>query len=112
MYDLDAPTGSGFWHWVITNIPASVTGLKRDAGNVQGGVAPPGSLQSNNDMGIPGYQGPCPGEGDSPHRYLLTVYALRTDKLGTTAQATAALSGYMLNKAAIGKASLVVYCKR
>lgn len=105
MYDPDAPTGSGFWHWVVVDIPVTASQLKR-------GMIPPGSLTSANDTGAPGYQGPCPPEGDAPHRYIITVYALNTEKLGTTAKATAALTGFLLNKAAIAKASLIVYSKR
>ena len=112
MYDMDAPSGSGFWHWVMVDIPAGIFELKQGAGDVKSGLAPTGSLQSISDTGQPGYQGPCPGEGETPHRYLLTVYALRTEKLGTSANSTAALSGYLLNKQALAKASLVVYCKR
>jgi Raf kinase inhibitor-like YbhB/YbcL family protein len=112
MYDADAPTGSGFWHWIVVNIPSSISELKRGAGDPQGGLAPAGSLQTINDTGAPGYQGPCPGEGETAHRYLITVYALKTDKLGTTIQSPAALSGFLLNKAALAKASLIVYCKR
>lgn len=112
MYDPDAPTGSGFWHWVVTDIPASVNQLKAGAGNTQNNLTPTGSLQSINDTGATGYQGPCPGEGESPHRYVITVYALNTQKLGTNVNTTAALTGYLLNKAALAKASLIVYCKR
>jgi len=112
MYDMDAPTGSGFWHWVVVDIPANVQGLKQGAGDVKSGLAPTGCLQTINDVGQAGYQGPCPGEGDQPHRYLITVYALNTAKLGTTSASTAALSGFMLNKQAIAKASLIVYLKR
>ena len=112
MYDADAPTGSGFWHWVIVNIPPIVTELKRGAGDPKVSAAPAGSLQSINDTGAAGYQGPCPGEGEAPHRYIITVYALNTDKLVIATGTPAALSGYLLNKAALAKASLVVYCKR
>ena len=104
MYDPDAPTGSGFWHWVVVDIPGTVTQVKR-------GAIPAGSFSSTNDTGAPGYQGPCPPEGDAPHRYIITVYALNTPKLGTTAASTAALTGFMLNKGAIAKASLIVYAK-
>ncbi|WP_345952688.1 YbhB/YbcL family Raf kinase inhibitor-like protein [Mucilaginibacter sp. PAMB04168] len=111
MYDPDAPTGSGFWHWVVINIPASVNQLKQGAGSPDLKVSPTGSLQSQNDTGAPGYQGPCP-DGDTPHRYLITVYALNTNKLAAPSNATAALTGFMLNKAAIAKASLIIYCKK
>ncbi|MCO5945421.1 YbhB/YbcL family Raf kinase inhibitor-like protein [Mucilaginibacter flavidus] len=112
MYDMDAPSGSGFWHWVMVDIPAGVLEIKQGAGDVKSGLAPAGSLQSISDTGQPGYQGPCPGEGEAPHHYLITVYALKTEKLGTTVNSTAALSGFLLNKQALAKASLVVYCKR
>ena len=105
LYDPDAPTGSGFWHWVVVDIPANTTKINR-------GQAIAGSLSSMNDTGASGYQGPCPPEGDAPHRYIITIYALNTTKLGTTATSTAALTGFMLNKAAIAKASLIVYSKR
>jgi Raf kinase inhibitor-like YbhB/YbcL family protein len=80
-YDPDAPTGSGWWHWVIFNIPANVTSLAKGAGNPQARLAPPGSIQSRSDFGKPGYGGPCPPIGDKPHRYQFTVYALKADKL-------------------------------
>lgn len=111
MYDPDAPTGSGFWHWVVINIPASATQLLQGAGNANLKLAPAGSLQGLNDTGAQGYQGPCP-DGDTPHRYFITVYALNTDKLPAPPNATAALTGFLLNKAAIAKASLMVYCKK
>ena len=112
MYDYDAPTGSGFWHWVIVDIPANITELKQAAGDAKTTVAPAGSLQSINDAGFTGYLGPCPPQGDAPHRYIITVYALKTAKLGTSASSTAALTGFMLNGQTLAKASIVVYCKR
>lgn len=112
MYDPDAPTGSGFWHWVIVNIPVSIHELKPGAGDTKSGIAPYGSLQNINDAGFPGYLGPCPPEHDAAHRYVITVYALKTDKLGNTATSTAALTGFMLNSQVLAKASLIVYCKR
>lgn len=112
MYDADAPTGSGFWHWVIVDIPANIHELKQGAGDVKSGIAPQDCLQSINDVGVPGYQGPCPGVGEGDHRYLITVYALKTTKLGTTQASTAALTGYLLGKQLLAKASLMVYMKR
>ncbi|PWG79238.1 YbhB/YbcL family Raf kinase inhibitor-like protein [Pararcticibacter amylolyticus] len=112
MYDADAPTGSGFWHWVLVDIPSNVMQLKSGAGSIPQKLAPDGSLQSLNDTGAPGYQGPCPPEGETAHRYIITVYALNTPKLGTSSQSTAALTGFMLHSATIARASLIVYCKR
>ncbi|RVU01008.1 YbhB/YbcL family Raf kinase inhibitor-like protein [Mucilaginibacter limnophilus] len=111
MYDPDAPTGSGFWHWVVINLPASTSQLSQGAGNADLKLLPAGSLQGQNDTGSQGYQGPCPDD-DTPHRYLITVYALNTDKLSAPPNATAALTGFLLNKASIAKASLIVYCKK
>lgn len=112
MFDMDAPTGSGFWHWVMIDIPAGVTLLKRGAGNPDSGLAPSGSLQRINDTGQMGYLGPCPGEGEGSHRYLITVYALNNEKTAVPAGAPAALTGFLLNKSALAKASIVIYCKR
>ena len=72
-YDPDAPTGSGFWHWLVVNIPADVASLPLDAGDPAGGLMPDGGLQTRTDFGAPGYGGPCPPPGDHPHRYLVTL---------------------------------------
>ncbi len=105
MYDPDAPTGSGWWHWTVVNIPATVTSLPAGAGDPKAGTLPKGAVQGRTDFGAPGYGGPCPPQGDKPHRYLFTVYALKTDKLDLPAEATAALAGFMINANKIGSAS-------
>ncbi len=105
-YDPDAPTGSGWWHWVIFNIPATVTSLPAGAGNPASGQAPTGAVQSNTDFGKPGYGGPCPPKGDKPHRYIFTVYALKVARIDADANATGALVGFMLNANMVGEASL------
>jgi Raf kinase inhibitor-like YbhB/YbcL family protein len=110
IYDKDAPTGSGFWHWVIFNIPANVTELKSDAGNVSKGLAPVGSVQSNTDAGMPGYLGPCPPPGPI-HEYLITVYALKT-KLSQDKTTGPALVGFYANANALAKASIVFYAQQ
>jgi Raf kinase inhibitor-like YbhB/YbcL family protein len=95
MYDPDAPTGSGWWHWVMYNIPASATGLPAGAGN--GRNAPRGSVQGMTDFGTKGYGGPCPPVGDKPHHYHITVFALKTDRLDVPGNATSAYIGFNLN---------------
>jgi Raf kinase inhibitor-like YbhB/YbcL family protein len=105
VYDPDAPTGSGWWHWIMFNIPASVTTLPAGAGDPAAGKAPQGAVQSRTDFGKPGYGGPCPPKGDKPHRYIFTVYALKVDKIDADADASGALVGYMLNANKLGKAS-------
>ena len=100
-YDPDAPTGSGWWHWVMYNIPASTTALAAGAGNARGllssSSAPSGSTEGNTDFGTKGYGGPCPPVGDKPHHYHFTVFALKVDKLAVPGNATAAMVGFNLN---------------
>lgn len=112
VYDPDAPTGSGWWHWVIFNVPAGVNELKTNAGDVQKQTAPQGSVQSVTDYGKPGFGGACPPPGDKPHRYIFTVYALDVPKLDLDKNAMPALVGYMLNQHALAKASLISYYGR
>ena len=107
MYDKDAPTGSGFWHWVVFNIPATATGLPSGAGDAAKNLLPPGTIQSLTDFGKPGYGGPCPPPG-APHEYLITVYALKT-KLSLDASASPAFVGFNLGMNLLAKASIVMY---
>jgi Raf kinase inhibitor-like YbhB/YbcL family protein len=108
LHDQDAPTGgAGFWHWVVVNLPATATGLPRGAGAASGNALPEAARQINTDFGAPGYGGPCPPQGREPHRYTFTVYALKVDKLDLPANATASLTGFMVNGNALGKASFV-----
>jgi Raf kinase inhibitor-like YbhB/YbcL family protein len=104
VYDPDAPTGSGWWHWVIFNIPPSVNKLPANAGKPDSGLAPQGSIQSMTDFGQPGYGGPCPPAGDKPHRYIFTVYALKVDQLPLKPEASGAMVGFYLNQNALAKA--------
>lgn len=104
VYDPDAPTGSGWWHWVIVNLPATTTELPEGAGN-EGGKLPANAQQVRTDFGKPGWGGPCPPQGDKPHRYIFTVYALKTDKLDIPSDGTAALAGFMINANKLGSAT-------
>lgn len=112
VYDEDAPTGSGWWHWLIFDIDKHCMELKADAGDVLKQIAPAQSVQSKTDFGIPGYGGPCPPPGNTAHRYVITLYALSTEKLGLNAFANPALVGFYLEKNSIEKASLIFYCKQ
>ena len=106
MYDPDAPTGSGWWHWVVFNIPPSTTSLPAGAGDASGAKLPQGAIQGRTDFGSPGYGGPCPPQGDRPHRYVFTVHALKVDRIDADANASAAMVGFMLNANRLGKVTL------
>ncbi|HUO78945.1 MAG TPA: YbhB/YbcL family Raf kinase inhibitor-like protein [Steroidobacteraceae bacterium] len=112
VYDPDAPTGSGWWHWVLFDLPPTVTSLPAGAGDPAGGKLPKGAVQTGTDFGKPGFGGPCPPQGDKPHRYVFTLYALKVDKLGADPAATAAMVGFMLNANALEKTSFTVYYGR
>jgi Raf kinase inhibitor-like YbhB/YbcL family protein len=112
VYDPDAPTGSGWWHWVIFDMSPATTALPAGAGDVAGGKAPKGAVQTATDYGKPGYGGPCPPQGDKAHRYVFTLYALKVDKLGADPAAPAAMVGFMLNANAIEKTTFTVYYGR
>lgn len=103
MYDPDAPTGSGWWHWVAFDIPASVTSL--DAGASRGAM-PDGTIESRTDYGTYGFGGACPPVGDKDHHYILSVYALDVATLGVDKDASAALVGFNIHAHTIGKASI------
>lgn len=111
MYDPDAPTGSGFWHWVVFDIPANSNELVTNAGT-KSNLIPKGAVQSITDYGIKGFGGPCPPEGHGFHAYIITVYALKTDKLGTDENTNPAVVGFNLWNQTLAKASIVVYYKR
>ena len=103
MYDPDAPTGSGFWHWVVMNIPATATSIPTGASGT--GKMPTGAVEMRTDFGTTGYGGPCPPAGDKPHRYIFTLFALKVDKLDVNPQATAAMVGFMTRANTIGTAT-------
>ena len=111
-YDPDAPTGSGFWHWLVVNIPPNVTELEIDAGNRHSPKLPSGALQTRTDYGAPGYGGPCPPPGDHPHRYLFTVFAVGAERLEVAADSSAAVVGFQLNFNTLAKATLMGLYKR
>ena len=119
VHDPDAPTGSGFWHWAVYNIPPTVTSLAQGAGNSPA-TLPAGAYGGNTDFfdtgatgGNGNYGGPCPPAGDTPHRYNFTIYALSVDQVevagGIPRTGTAGLHSFVINKgvgpALLGKAT-------
>lgn len=106
MYDPDAPTGSGWWHWVVYNIPKHVNSLAAGAGNPDGKKLPPSVAQGRNDYGAYGFGGACPPAGDKAHRYIFTIYALDVDHLELAPDASAAMLGFMIQKHKLGSATL------
>ena len=107
VYDPDAPTGSGFWHWVMFDIPASVTSLPKNAGDPKATLAPAGAIQGHNDAGAQGYFGPCPPKGDKPHHYHFQVFAVDVDKLDADETASPAVVGFNLHFHTLAKATLI-----
>ncbi len=110
-YDPDAPTGSGWWHWQIVNIPSNVSTLATGAGDSSKKLAPKGSLQISNDYGLAGFGGACPPEGHGAHRYQFTVHALST-KLELPENASGALAGYMINANSLASSTIEALYKR
>lgn len=96
-YDPDAPTGSGWWHWQVINLPANVMELASNAGSVKENLLPKGALQIRNDYGVKGFGGACPPAGHGVHHYRFTLHALSVDKLELPKNASSALAGYMIN---------------
>lgn len=117
VYDPDAPTGSGWWHWVVFNIPASTTRIDANSGiaaNSAFPVAqlPEGVIESLTDFGQPGYGGACPPQGDPKHRYIFTLHALDIENIDLPANSMPALVGFSMNGHRLGKAEFTVYYGR
>lgn len=105
-YDPDAATGSGFWHWLVIDIPASVTSLAAGAGSAPGGL-PAGAFHVCNDFGTKDFLGAVPPAGDAPHRYVFAVHAVDVEKLGIDSSVTPAIAGLNLHVHAIARGLLV-----
>ena len=99
-YDPDAPTGSGFWHWTVANIPADVTEL------AAGAALPPGAVEGRTDFGAPGFGGAAPPAGHGPHRYIFTVFAVDVETLDVTPDNSGAVFGFNLHFHTLAKASI------
>lgn len=109
-YDPDAPTGSGWWHWVAFDIPADVNSLAQGAGS-EGGEMPDGAVQSRTDFGATGFGGACPPPGEV-HRYEFTVHALGVESLGLDENVSAALVGFMTGANSLGSADITAVYTR
>lgn len=99
-YDPDAPTGSGFWHWTVANIPVDVTEL------AEGAAVPAGAVEGRTDFGPPGFGGAAPPQGHGPHRYIFTVFAVDVHRLDVTPENSGAVFGFNLHFHTLARASI------
>jgi Raf kinase inhibitor-like YbhB/YbcL family protein len=104
--DRDNP--SGWWHWVIYNIPGDISSLSDRAGSDQKAQLPAGAIHGRTDLGTLDYTGPCPDKGDAPHRYTFTVYALDVPTLAVDAGASGAMVVETAHDHVLAKGDLVV----
>ncbi|MDN4503241.1 YbhB/YbcL family Raf kinase inhibitor-like protein [Alteromonadaceae bacterium BrNp21-10] len=112
VYDPDAPTGSGWWHWQVVNIPANVMELAADAGSSKASSMPTGSVQIANDYGSKSFGGVCPPNGHGVHHYRFTIHALSVEKLELPDDASGALAGYMINANTLASSTIEALYKR
>ncbi|MEY9962724.1 Raf kinase inhibitor-like YbhB/YbcL family protein [Streptacidiphilus sp. MAP12-16] len=108
MYDPEAPTGSGFWHWVVADIPASTTSLPENAGTLNSTSLPAGAFQLDGDAGMPRYIGGAPPAHSGVHDYYITVTALDIPKTGLNATTSGALLGFSIDSHTVARATLVL----
>lgn len=112
IFDTDARQGSGWWHWLVFDIPATASGLVSGAGSADGRKLPPGAIQSSTSFGQSGFGGACPPKGDPPHHYQVTVYALDVPRLGLEPSATPMEVKAALGQHTLGQAMLVPLYRR
>lgn len=110
MYDPDAPTGSGWWHWIVYDIPKNVNSISSNASKLK--TLPQGAKEGITDYQTASFGGACPPKGDKAHQYIITIYALDIAKLSISSDANPALLGYMINAHTISKSSIISYYQR
>jgi Raf kinase inhibitor-like YbhB/YbcL family protein len=106
IFEPDEPTGSGFWHWLVVNLPPSTTSLAEGVGKPGTTMLPFGAVQARNDAGTAAYFGPCPPQGDAPHHYVITIFAVKVDKLNIDRSTSGAVVGFNLHFNTLDKASV------
>ncbi|MDX2082882.1 MAG: YbhB/YbcL family Raf kinase inhibitor-like protein [Rickettsiales bacterium] len=112
VYDPDAPTGSGWWHYLAINIPANYSEFKSGFAAENKFITKDGINQIRNDFGVHNFGGPCPPKGDKVHRYIFTIFALKVEKLDVSESSSPALAGYMINQNVLAKASFAATYRR
>jgi Raf kinase inhibitor-like YbhB/YbcL family protein len=105
VYDPDAPSGSGWWHWVVYDLPADTDRLDHGVGTLNSSNLPGNAMQALSDFGVQAWGGTCPPQGDKPHRYIFTVHALNVEQLDAPNNATPAMVGYMIHANTLATAS-------
>jgi Raf kinase inhibitor-like YbhB/YbcL family protein len=108
LFDPDVPeTGSGWWHWVVYDLPASTNSLPKGAGTEHSSTLPAGTQQGRTDLGTDAYHGPCPDKGQAPHHYRFKIYALSVEKLDVPPEASGAMVTSTAKESVLGKAVFV-----
>jgi len=110
LFDPDAPTGSGWWHWIIVNIPPNVTEIPEDASGKH--QLPKGAIETITNFGKSGFGGPCPPRGDMAHSYVFTLYALDTDKLDVNEKTDSSSVKFLIGQHVLDKSILISHYKR
>jgi Raf kinase inhibitor-like YbhB/YbcL family protein len=113
LFDRDEhSTPSGWWHWVVYNLPKNISSLSQGAGAEHSSALPAEALQGRSDLGEDAYHGPCPAKGDPPHRYVFTVYALNVAKLPVPPDSSGAMVTSIVQEHLLGKAVFVAHYGR